>query len=402
MATNMINYVKHGVAESSKIKATECGHIINLLVDEDNGIDNGSFVSFDIADANIGHVVVAGDIDVLGKTKVPAKEDEVYLVLSVPMIYEDYTPKMREEANFYNGKGEIARCYEIVKGDCFGLSQECFSNPESVGIGKYISIDGTGHKAVVSDDVPTDTAFVGYIYARAANGNWYVYVTKNKFGDSGEADPVKIYFSNIICYHGTPTVEGFLLDGDEIPAEGVVWSSSNPNVTFDSSNTSGRAASSFGSLSSVDPFVVTAHYKDKDYSINVTSDPTLDNSVRVYAIINDQVLMDLPATSEGVPQYHSGDVLRVRKVSFSQSEAASEEHVINWDVENMELLVLAGPPNQPSVIPQPVKIQAVNDSLGPGYVIVNPVPGNSYYWIFGTADGYPVSYGSPTTFVILE
>lgn len=179
MATNMISYPVHGVAESSDIKATHCGHIVNLLVDEDNGIDNGSFVTFDITDATNGAAAVGLGIDVLGKALAPAADEPVYLVLSMPMIYEDYTPKMLEEANFFNGKGEIARCYEIVKGDRFALSKECFTNPNDVEVGKYVGMGGSGFKATVAASAGNG-AFVGYIYDIAANGNYYVYVMKNE------------------------------------------------------------------------------------------------------------------------------------------------------------------------------------------------------------------------------
>ena len=178
MATDMFKYTAHGVAESSNIKATECGHIVNLLVDEDNGIDNGSFVTFDITDATNGAAAVGLGIDVLGKALKPATTDAVYLVLSMPMIYEDYTPKMREESNFFNGKGEIARCYELVKGDRFALSKECFTNPDDAAVGKYIGVDGSNFKSTVAASAGSG-AFVGYIYDIAANGNYYVYVVKN-------------------------------------------------------------------------------------------------------------------------------------------------------------------------------------------------------------------------------
>ena len=130
--TDMISYAPHGVVELSNLTATESGHIINLLVNDDAGIDNGSFVTFDIADSSVGYAPTGLGIDVLGTAKAPSTEDAVYLVASTPIIYESYTRMMQDESNFYNGKGEIARCLEVKRGDRFGLSKECFTNPDDI------------------------------------------------------------------------------------------------------------------------------------------------------------------------------------------------------------------------------------------------------------------------------
>lgn len=167
MAANFITYTNHGVAESSALLATDYGdHIMHLKADED--IDNGSFVA-------VGDFV-AGDVF---EAKKPAKTDRLCLVLSVPLIYEEFSPRAQEEANFYNAEGDVMRCYVLAQYDRFALSKEAFAVPADAAVGKFISVDGNGYKAVVSANAPNDTAFVGEIYDVASNGNFRIIVRKN-------------------------------------------------------------------------------------------------------------------------------------------------------------------------------------------------------------------------------
>ena len=118
MASTFSNFVanKHGVAESTLLKATKVGHHYNL-VNESKDIDNGSVAA--IGDRKKADVFEA---------KVPAKGDKIVLILTAPKIYEEYTTKMQEESNFYNGKGEVMRAYEIQDTDRFTLSTEAFNS----------------------------------------------------------------------------------------------------------------------------------------------------------------------------------------------------------------------------------------------------------------------------------
>lgn len=285
--TEMISYTPHGVVELSNLKATECGHIVNLLVNEESGIDNGSFVTFDIADASEGYASTGLGIDVLGTAMVPSTDDAVYLVASMPMIYEDYTPKMLEESNFFNGMGEVARCFEVKLGDRFGLSKECFTNPEDVAVGKYVIINGEGYKSTVSDSMG-DGAFVGYIYAQAANGNWYVFVLKNGSGSAPGPQPVGRLTM--------PVPELNMWVNDEAPVialyDGVVVYSSD-EVSFASSDTSivnivetnmyyGIKAVGMGEA------VITATYlsTEETASWTITVSNVTDQTPQIRAIVN--------------------------------------------------------------------------------------------------------------------
>lgn len=169
MAEKFITYTKHGVAESTLLKATKVGHHYNL-VNEDTDIDNGSV-------AKIGEYVKAD----LFKAEVPAVGDKIVLILTAPKIYAEYTTQMQEESNFYNGAGEAMRAYEIQDTDRFTLSLEAFNGDAVPEVGKYVVVDGTGFKLSVVDDKPdmTTYGFVGHIYAIANNGNFRIWVDKN-------------------------------------------------------------------------------------------------------------------------------------------------------------------------------------------------------------------------------
>ena len=66
------------------------------------------------------------------RVEVTAIGDGEGLVLSVPLIYEEYTTKMQEESNFFNAKGDILRVYELYVGDVFTLSADDFDGVPEV------------------------------------------------------------------------------------------------------------------------------------------------------------------------------------------------------------------------------------------------------------------------------
>ena len=169
MATNFISYTEHAVCESTDLLGTRYGAHLGHFIDKAADHDNGSIVARDAFYAD-------EDNNDVWTVKAPAKSDHVYLILTSPEIYENYTPKMAEEKNFYNGKGEVMRGYELKKDDRFTLSAKGFNGTAAVG--KYVSQDGTGYQMVIADTAPTDTSFVGLIYDKANNGNYRVIVLK--------------------------------------------------------------------------------------------------------------------------------------------------------------------------------------------------------------------------------
>lgn len=138
MASNFQKYMdaaeKHAVAGSSKLKATQCGHIYNILIEED--LDNGSIVAKGDyvkpetykAKESTGFKGKILDKAANGNWYVEVEEPgDALLVLQVPVLYEEYTTALKHESNFYNATGDIVRAYELYTGDVFELSEEGFS-----------------------------------------------------------------------------------------------------------------------------------------------------------------------------------------------------------------------------------------------------------------------------------
>lgn len=144
--TNMIQYTKHAVCGSSKLKATTAGHIYNIKIEQD--LDNGSVVAkgdyvapeYYKAKDSTGFAGVILDKAANGNWYVEVTDPgDALLLLQVPMIYEEYTTRMKHESNFYNASGDIVRAYELYAGDIFELSAEGFNGtPEK---GKSVTVE---------------------------------------------------------------------------------------------------------------------------------------------------------------------------------------------------------------------------------------------------------------------
>ena len=137
MSVNFMNFTKHAVAGSSKLKATKAGHIYNIKLSADT--DNGTIIKKgDIVDGSIEvYAQAEASAEFRGKVIGQATNGNYYvevtavngdlLVLQTPLIYETYTTQMQHESNFYNANGDIVRSYELYVGDVFELSVEGFT-----------------------------------------------------------------------------------------------------------------------------------------------------------------------------------------------------------------------------------------------------------------------------------
>lgn len=156
MATSFINFDnKHAVAESTNLKATIVGNIWNIKATDD--IDNGCIVKrgdyvapeyyAEAAATEFTGKIIEKAANGNFRVEVTAVGELEGLVLSVPLIYEEYTTRMQEESNFYNAKGDLLRVYQLYVGDVFTLSAEGFDGTPEVG--KTVSV--VSKKVKVSD-----------------------------------------------------------------------------------------------------------------------------------------------------------------------------------------------------------------------------------------------------------
>lgn len=151
MATSFINFsTKHGVAESTNLKATIVGNIwsVQAAADIDNGaiVARGDYVAPEYYAEAAASNSFAGKIiekanNGMWRVLVTAAADTDGLVLSVPLIYENWTTRMQEESNFFNKKDDLLRVYQLCVGDVFSVSAECFTTtPTDASIGKAVSV----------------------------------------------------------------------------------------------------------------------------------------------------------------------------------------------------------------------------------------------------------------------
>ena len=147
MATSFINFsTKHAVAESTKLTATIVGNIWNIKAtnDIDNGciVKRGDYVApeyyAEAAATEFTGKIIEKAANGKFRVEVTAVGELEGLVLSVPLIYEEYTTRMQEESNFYNAKGDLLRVYQLYVGDVFTLSAEGFDGTPEVG--KTVSV----------------------------------------------------------------------------------------------------------------------------------------------------------------------------------------------------------------------------------------------------------------------
>lgn len=144
---------KHGVVASSGLKATRIGHIFNIQADEnmDNGtiVAKGEYVAPDYYKAknSTGFTAKIESLTANGVIIEVLNPGDGLLVLTAPTISEGATISQQAEYNFYNGKGEIMRCYELYVGDRFEVSKDCLSGSN---IAKGASVSVTNRKLTVA------------------------------------------------------------------------------------------------------------------------------------------------------------------------------------------------------------------------------------------------------------
>lgn len=158
---------KHVVAESTNLVATNYGrHIFNVKASED--IDNGKLVNIDAMkyEKNEYYTMVE-----------PTASSRVGLILSVPVGADERPLAATYEYNFYNGKNEIMRVYELAANDKFSVSVNGIPGGK---VGDYVVADGYDLSAVES--APSDKAFYGEIIelVKRTGGDFFkVLVRKN-------------------------------------------------------------------------------------------------------------------------------------------------------------------------------------------------------------------------------
>lgn len=147
---------KHAVVGTSKLKATTCGHILNIKIskDYDNGaiVGQGDYKGMEIYAENTTVPTFTGVIRekaANGAWYVEVTDaDGAFLLCNPELIYEEYSSALQSAYNFYNEKDSVVRGFELTKYDIFELSDEGFVGTPSKGA--TVSIDASTNKLAVA------------------------------------------------------------------------------------------------------------------------------------------------------------------------------------------------------------------------------------------------------------
>lgn len=150
----------HGVVETSRLKATVVGHIYDVLVRDSSNkaidVDNGVCVK-------VGAFTGNGLQD---RYATIADDDEKVALIATPAVVKDaFTNAQAAEDNFFNIAGKLARAYEVVPEDIFGVSATMFSSGTPT-VGHYVVLDGEGGY-IDQSSAPSAKGFVGKVHSLA-------------------------------------------------------------------------------------------------------------------------------------------------------------------------------------------------------------------------------------------
>lgn len=157
----------HGIWESSNLKATDVGNLYDCLVRDAEGneiaVDNGV-------------ALAVGDYTGNGLQEryatIAATTDAIAVVGAVATIKDANTKSEKAATNFYVKAGELAKTYEVVKDDIFGIAQYQFTDASvaNVAQGAYVVVDGEGAWiAQTSEPSKTAYGFIGKVHSIAAS-----------------------------------------------------------------------------------------------------------------------------------------------------------------------------------------------------------------------------------------
>ena len=168
----LANVTKHIVAESTNLQATyDAKHIFNVKAAADT--DNGRLVNLDDMQW----------VDNEYFTMVqPTATSRVGLILSVPIGPDERPKAATYEYNFYNGKDEIMRVYDLLVGDKFTISANGIDGGAAVKKGAFVVAEGYNLKAQAAKPTPANVGFYGEIVdviLRGSETYYKIFVRKN-------------------------------------------------------------------------------------------------------------------------------------------------------------------------------------------------------------------------------
>lgn len=158
-----VDSTKHGMFESSRLKATVVGHLYDAIVrdgsDKEIAVDNGVAIK-------VGEYTKDG-LQTRYAT-VAAAGDKIAVTGSPAIVKDAFTKQQAAEYNFYHTAGTVAKAYEVVEEDIFAVAEYQFTEG-TVAVGKYVAVDGNGGWKIVESDPSATNGFVGKVHSIASN-----------------------------------------------------------------------------------------------------------------------------------------------------------------------------------------------------------------------------------------
>lgn len=162
---DMVELDKHGMFESSRLKATDVGALFDAIVRDDDDkeipVDNGVAVK-------IGEYTGDG---LQTRYATIAKAGDKIAVTGNPAIVKDAFTKAQEaEYNYFVPAGKPVKTYEVLGEDyeIFAVAQYQFTSGTPT-VGAYVTVDGNGAWAATDVDPSATNGFVGKVHSIASN-----------------------------------------------------------------------------------------------------------------------------------------------------------------------------------------------------------------------------------------
>lgn len=147
---------KFMVARSSKLKASETGHLYDLI-DTTNDVEQGSNVK-------VGAFTGNGLQERTALT--PAITDQIVFVCDTGLLYETAYKSDQFEWKYVNKANRDFRAYAVEKDDVFGVSDYGFTTVANdvIAKGDYVVVDGARKwKTVDTEPDKTQYGFIGQV-----------------------------------------------------------------------------------------------------------------------------------------------------------------------------------------------------------------------------------------------
>lgn len=156
---------KHGMFESSRLKATDIGALFDAIVRDDDdkeiAVDNGVAIK-------IGAYTGEG---LQTRFATIAKAGDKIAVTGNPAIVKDAFTKAQEaEYNYFVPAGKPVKAYEVLGEDyeVFAVAEYQFTSGTPT-VGAFVTVDGNGGWAATDVDPTATNGFVGKVHSIAAN-----------------------------------------------------------------------------------------------------------------------------------------------------------------------------------------------------------------------------------------